>query len=43
MKALKTGSWLQDLVYVYNQLAGQASYSDVYGLAKRRRKGRGAS
>ena len=43
MKALKAGSWLFDLVEVYNELGGQASYSDVYALAKRRRQSQGSS
>lgn len=43
MKILKEGSWLHDLVVIYNELGGQASYSDVYELAQRRRQARGAS
>lgn len=43
MKSLKEGSWLHDLVVIYNQLGGQASYSDVYQLAQRRRQARGAT
>ena len=43
MKELKPGSWLADLVEVYNELGGQASYNDVYELCKRRRKTLGSS
>lgn len=43
MKNIRAGSWLHDLVEIYNELGGQASYSDVYQLARRRRQGRGAS
>ena len=43
MKDIKDESWLHDLVEIYNELGGQAAYSDVYQLARRRRQGRGAS
>lgn len=43
MKTPKVGSWLHDLVEIYNILGGEAAYSDVYALAKGRREARGAS
>lgn len=43
MSDLKEGTWLHDLVFVYNALGGQAPYSDVYELAKRRRQENGGS
>lgn len=43
MARVKKGSWLHDLIEVYNDLGGTASYSDVYELAKERRQKRGAS
>lgn len=43
MAIVKSGSWLHDLIEIYNYLGGQASYKDVYVLAEKRRKTRGAS
>ena len=43
MQKIKDGTWLHDLVTIYSELGGQARYSDVYELAKRRRSERGAS
>lgn len=43
MKELKPGNWLADLVEVYNELGGQASYTDVYELCRRRRTTLGSS
>jgi hypothetical protein len=43
MQTVKPGTWLHDLIEVYNDLGGQAAYGDVYPLAKLRREGRGAS
>ncbi len=43
MRSIKEGTWLHDLIEVYNELGGQASYANVYPLAKRRRLSRGAS
>jgi hypothetical protein len=43
MNGVKAGSWLEDLIEVYNDLGGSSGYRDVYELAKERRKSRGAS
>lgn len=43
MSNIKEGSWLHDLIKVYNELGGQATYADVYPLARERRLNRGAS
>lgn len=43
MVDVKKGSWLEDLIAIYNQLEGEAPYSEVYPLAEERRKKRGAS
>ncbi len=43
MQAAKPGTWLHDLIEIYNDLGGQAAYSDVYPRAKIRREVRGAS
>ena len=43
MAAAKAGTWLHDLIEVYNELGGTAPYRDVYSLARRRRELRGAS
>ena len=43
MIGVKAGSWLEDLIAVYNRLGGQAHYSSVYPLAEKFRKYRGAS
>ena len=43
MQNVKSGTWLHDLIEVYNDLGGQASYLEVYPKAKLRREGRGAS
>ena len=40
---IKDGTWLSDLIQVYNQLGGFAKYSDVEALAKKVRLARGAS
>ena len=40
---VKNGSWLADLIEVYNQLGGVAKYSDVEALAKKIRTKRGAT
>lgn len=43
MEAVKHGTWLHDLIEIYNDLGGKAAYKDVYPLAELRRKSRGAS
>lgn len=43
MRTVKPGTWLHDLIEVYNDLGGQASYLEVYPRAKLLREGRGAS
>jgi hypothetical protein len=43
MEPVKSGSWLHDLIEIYNDLGGNASYKDVYIHAEQRRKARGAS
>lgn len=43
MQKIKKGSWLYDLIEVYNELGGIAPYHDVYRLAKRKREARGTS
>ena len=43
MRGIKEGSWLDDLVAIYNEVGGEAPYSLVYRLAEKRRKERGAS
>ncbi len=43
METAKPGTWLHDLIEVYNDLGGQAAYRDVYPRAKLRREDRGAS
>jgi predicted HNH restriction endonuclease len=43
METVKSGTWLHDLIEVYNNLGGRAAYKDVYALAKQIRVGRGAS
>lgn len=43
METVKRGTWLHDLIEVYNDLGGKAAYRDVYPLAKLRRERRGAS
>jgi hypothetical protein len=40
---VKSNTWLADLIEVYNDLGGIASYEDVYRLARERRVARGAS
>lgn len=43
MTEVKPGTWLFDLVEVYNELGGEASYEKVYPLAKAKRQNAGAS
>lgn len=43
MRSIKPGTWLEDLIEVYNDLGGIAAYRDVYAGAQARRQSRGAS
>jgi|GEM_PF-6233515 len=43
MNEVKSGTWLHDIIEVYNDLGGEAAYKDVYALAKKKRLDRNAS
>ncbi|MBV0889998.1 HNH endonuclease [Komagataeibacter oboediens] len=43
MDKIKKGSWLDDLIHVFNELGGRGRYNEVYPLAKARRMSRHAS
>ncbi len=40
---VRAGTWLDDLIEIYNDLGGQSPYRQVYPLARERRLARGAS